>query len=649
MVPSGLLPWIVLLPALAAILIALFTPYLRRFSAFLSIGAITGSLLLTLLLFAQKLQDPEGIFYFRYPFLNINGRLYELGLQMDNLALLMTFLVTFVGTLIHIYSVGYMAHDEGFPRFFGFLSIFTASMLLLVLADNFLFLFIGWEMVGFASYSLIGFYYRKPSASRAGKKAFLTTRTGDLGLLLGWALLFGLSGELSFRGVEEWARTADPGLLTVIALLIFWGAVGKSAQIPLQVWLPDAMEGPTPVSALIHAATMVAAGVYLVTRTFFLFEHSSLALQVVAVVGALTAFLAATIGMAMMDIKRVLAYSTISQLGYMMAGLGVGSPVAGFFHLLTHGFFKALLFLGSGSVIHACHTNDMRRMGGLRRYMPITFWTFLIGTLALVGIPPLAGYFSKDAILLAAWSKATKTGFWAPFVLLLGGVFFTSFYMFRLLYLTFFGEYRGSRKHHPHESPPVMTIPLIVLAICSVVAGFFGKFIAEMLGSEKAHGGMLVPVLSVVLALFGWLLAHLTYGTRTIDPYLLQRRARWLVELLVRKYYFDEAYQALIVRPGMALAGLLARFDKWIIDGLVNLVGYATVTVAFFVGFWDKFVVDGLVNLVAWTVGKIAEGVRRIQWGQVQVYAEIITIGIILILLVMHRTAALRLIGGGPP
>jgi NADH-quinone oxidoreductase subunit L len=633
-----LLPWIILLPAFSFAIIALFGVRLKTNAALVSVAAIALSFILSANVFRFFLQDPEEVIHWQYRFLQLGSKDFVLGLSVDGMTALMLILVTFVGSLIHIYSIGYMHGDEGFHRFFGYLSLFTASMLLLVLADNFLFLYVGWEMVGLTSYSLIGYYYRKPSAAKAGKKAFLTTRTGDLGFLVGWLLIYSATGSLLIDGARTLPLNPTHATLAGVAgLLIFWGAMGKSAQFPLHVWLPDAMEGPTPVSALIHAATMVAAGVYLVARVSFLFDGAHWAQTVVLYIGAFTALFAATIGMAMMDIKRVMAYSTVSQLGYMMAALGAGAVAQGMFHLLSHGFFKALLFLGAGSVIHAVHSNDMRRMGGLRKFMPITYWTLLAGSLALVGVPPFSGFFSKDEVLVGTFHAAQEYGHWLPFLMLLIAVFFTSFYVFRMLYLTFGGSFRGSHHHPPKESPPVMTVPLMILAFFSLFGGILMPAVLKLLPESGEHSfNPLVPLLSLTMAGAGFYLAYLIYGVNRLSPYFLQRRYPAISAALSHKYYMDELYDAYIVRPGMALAALCARFDRLIIDGIVNLVGYVAVGISFLSGFLDKYVVDGVVNLVAYITGVLGTATRRLQTGNAQAYAGLITVGVLIIMILMH-------------
>ena len=525
---------------------------------------------------------------------------------LDHLSAVMLFIVTFVGFLIHVYSAGYMAHEEGYSRYFAYLNLFMAAMLILVLGNNYLVMFVGWEGVGLCSYLLIGFYYDQPFPPYAGKKAFIVNRVGDFAFLLGMFALFANFGTLNYH--KLFARiAAEPGhvamglpLASFVALCFFVGAMGKSAQIPLYVWLPDAMAGPTPVSALIHAATMVTAGVYMVVRSNVIYQLAPGVSQFVAVIGAATAIFAATIAIAQTDIKKVLAYSTVSQLGYMFLAAGLGAYSAALFHVLTHAFFKALLFLGSGSVIHAMGgEQDMTKMGGLRKSMPSTFRTYVIGTLAIAGIPPLAGFFSKDEILHAA----AANGQWVLWAVGLITAGLTAFYMFRSVYLTFYGSFRGTheQEHHLHESPPVMTIPLWILAAGAVVAGFVG--VPKVLGGIERFHLWLEPVLyhpagieaaehemgtfmelaliviAVIVAAGGILLARRIYGG---DSGLSQGRT-WaerfptLYRVLVNKYYVDEIYDALIVKP---LAGLSRFFwkgvDTFIIDGTIHAGAYAT-------------------------------------------------------------------------
>jgi NADH-quinone oxidoreductase subunit L len=536
----------------------------------------------------------------------------DFALQVDQLTVVMLMVVTFVGMLIHIYSTGYMEHEGGYYRFFSYLNLFMFFMLTLVLAANLIVMFVGWEGVGLCSYLLIGFWFLKKTAADAGKKAFITTRIGDFGFTVGILLVFYTFKSVDFGAIFSQAATMTPdtmaqaGVLTAICILLFTGAVGKSAQLPLYVWLPDAMEGPTPVSALIHAATMVTAGVYMVARLNPLFSRSPIAMLIVAIVGALTAFYSATIGVCQTDIKKVLAYSTVSQLGYMFLACGVGAYAAGIFHLMTHAFFKGLLFLAAGSVIHAMGgEQDMLKMGGLRKKIPITYWTMLIATLAIAGIPGFAGFFSKDEILEAA--RAASDGNTAVFILwLLGvaGALITSFYMFRLIFLTFFGKPRyDEHKVHVHESPGKMTIPLAILAFCSIFGGWFAapKLIggadyfknfldpvftayapASALGaaatSEAAGGGagmVLVHALTgwpVVVAVLGLLAAWWFYIKSPGTPKRLAKSLHPLYQLVYNKYYVDEIYAALIVRPLLWISTKVfwQAIDGGVIDGTLH-------------------------------------------------------------------------------
>ncbi len=554
---------------------------------------------------------------------------------LDPLSMVMVLVVTGVGFLIHIYSMGYMHDDPGYARYFAYLNLFACAMLLLVLAGNLLVLFVGWEGVGLCSYLLIGFWYEKRSASDAGKKAFIVNRIGDFGFLLAIFLTFWTFGTLQFSEIFQAAvQRFQPGdaVLTGITLLLFVGAVGKSAQIPLYVWLPDAMEGPTPVSALIHAATMVTAGVYMVARCSVLYALAPLSMGVVAAVGCATAVFAATIGLVQNDIKRVLAYSTVSQLGYMFLGCGVGAYVAGIFHLMTHAFFKALLFLGAGSVIHALGgEQDIRRMGGLRSRLPVTFWTFLAGALAIAGIFPFAGFFSKDEILF----ETLMTGHVFLYALALGGAALTAFYMFRLVFRTFFGESRVDPEtaHHVHDAPYSMAVPLVVLAVLSLVGGWVqvpvledGKRFARFLSPvfERAHAvlagasehaghpslwaeGALMG-LSVMVALAGIGLAYRWYVADPQRPEKVAARFSRVYRWLLHKYYVDELYQAVVVEPLKRLAETVHQWvDRAVIDGAVDGAG------AFFRG-----------------AGTL---LRRIQTGLVQHYALSILAGACLLIL----------------
>ncbi|HEX7078009.1 MAG TPA: NADH-quinone oxidoreductase subunit L, partial [Candidatus Eisenbacteria bacterium] len=600
--------WLVpALPLLGAIVNGILAGRLpRKVVSAIGTGTVGISLLITIACVRQLLAMPVGERLFAqqlFSWIDSGDLSVPVRFALDPLSAVMMLVVTGVGFLIHVYSTGYMGHEKAYGRYFAYLNLFTFSMLTLVMADNFLVLFFGWEGVGLCSYLLIGFWYQKPSAAEAGKKAFVVNRIGDWGFLIGMLLVFVTFGTLDFGRVftEAPGRLAlGGGLATAIALFLFVGATGKSAQIPLYVWLPDAMEGPTPVSALIHAATMVTAGVYMVARCHILYTLAPTALLVVAIVGAATALFAATIGLVQKDIKRVLAYSTVSQLGYMFLALGVGAFSAGIFHLMTHAFFKALLFLGSGSVIHALSgEQDMDRMGGLKSHLPKTHFTMLMGTLAIAGIFPFAGFFSKDEILWNAWRNGGPV-LWAAGVL---GAFLTAFYMFRLYFMTFHGPSRVTEeaKHHLHESPNSMTIPLMILALLSVIGGFIQvpliqggqrldgflepvfADVARVTGpaaAEAAHaaaqGGIEITfmVISLVVALAGIFVAHRFYVADPALPRRLGERARGLYQLLWHKYWVDEIYDARIVQPiKRGSIRLREQFDAAVIDGAVNGVG----------------------------------------------------------------------------
>jgi NADH-quinone oxidoreductase subunit L len=583
------------------------------------------------------------------------------GVLMDPLTAVMLFVVTGVGFLIHVYSIGYMGHEGGYYRFFGYMNLFMFSMLTLVLANNLLLLFVGWEGVGLCSYLLIGFYFLKKSASDAGKKAFIVNRIGDAGFILGLFLMLGTLGTIQFTelgpAIAAGHFAMGDATLTAIALLLFVGATGKSAQLPLYVWLPDAMEGPTPVSALIHAATMVTAGVYMIARTNAVFSMAPRALAVVAVVGCVTSFFAATMGLVQNDIKRVLAYSTVSQLGYMILACGVGAFTAGVFHLMTHAFFKALLFLGSGSVIHALSgEQDIRKMGGLLTKIPRTARTFIVGSIAIAGIPPLAGFFSKDAILGDAFEY--NRYLWLLGLITAG---MTAFYMFRLVMLTFFGNSRVDHEveHHIHESPSVMTVPLMILALLSVVGGWVG--IPESLGGSDRftqflapvmakHGGeaaeaataaassgnsteYLLMVASVAIALGGIWLAYRFYIQRPEVPDKIAESSGFLYRLLYNKYYVDQIYDALFVNRTKDLALTLGAFDRGIVDGLgVNGAGWLTRVTSRISMWYDTWIVDGLVNLAARIVWVLSIPARMIQSGRVARYALWMVLGVLFFL-----------------
>ena len=554
-----------------------------------------------------------------------------MGFAADGLTVMMLNIVSIVSFLVHLYSIGYMHNDSRFWMFFMYLQLFSASMFGLVLSNNYLQLYIFWELVGLCSYLLIGFWYEKRSAANAAKKAFLTTKIGDVGMLIGIFLLFFNSGSTVFKDVFKFAagNGVSQGLLTASAILLFCGAIGKSAQFPLHIWLPDAMEGPTPVSALIHAATMVAAGVYLVGRSFPIFSLSAAAMQVVAIVGAFTAIFAATIAITQNDIKKVLAYSTISQLGYMMFALGMGAYVAGMFHLMTHAFFKALLFLGSGSVIHATGTQDIREMGGLFKKMKVTAITFIIGTLALSGFPLTAGFFSKDYILGFAYSQ-NKYVF---FIIGIITAFFTAFYMFRVIFVVFFGKPR-KEGIHAHESPKVMTIPLIILAVLSVVTGYFGawfiperfsidKFIS-FFGFEGPEPLNIVPMLiAVFIGLLGIFTAFILYLKKPLAGRNINKWITPFYKLINNKYYIDEIYGFILIRPLLKIAGFVNTVDKVVIDGFVNLTGKLTVVFSKSVDAFDSKAVDGAVNKVADAAYLGGRKLRKLQTGDTSSYLAV--------------------------
>jgi len=591
--------------------------------------------------------------FFDWIFTGVNAGNFRVGfdLQMDHLTVVMVLVVTGVGFLIHIYSTGYMAHEGGYYRFFSYLNLFMFFMLTLVLAANYVLLFVGWEGVGLASYLLIGFYFLRKAAADAGKKAFIVNRIGDFGFMLGMFLLYRTFGTLDFS--QLFAAASNPawtregwgvfGTLTVASLLIFMGACGKSAQLPLYVWLPDAMEGPTPVSALIHAATMVTAGVYVVARSHILFEHSETALVVVAVIGCATAFFAATIGMVQTDIKRVLAYSTVSQLGYMFLACGVGAFGAGIFHLMTHAFFKALLFLAAGSVIHAIGgEQDMRRMGGLSSKIKVTYWTMLVATLAISGAPLFAGFFSKDAILLAAYQR--ETGFHPLYAVGLLTALLTSFYMFRLIFLTFHGQPRYDEHHvHVHESPWNMLGPLVVLAFLSIFGGWFA--LPPFLGGADYFANFLSPVfaapegaqplseaaahslewalagVAVLTGTVGFLVAYWLYIRQPRKPQDIAQSLRPIYQTLLGKYYVDELYAAAVVRPLV-----------WVSDHVLWKIV-------------DVDAIDGTVNGIAHGASAVGDTLRHTQSGNERSYAVWVVVGALLIIVILFWPSLRPMLG----
>ena len=612
-----LLPWLILfLPLLAAGVITMFTLHYRTVSALLSIGAIvTGFILSLVFINANGWQPAPGESVANW--LTIGNLHVDFGLKLDALSMMMLLVVTGVGGAIHIYSFGYMHEDRGFSRYFACLSLFTFSMLGIVLANNFIQLFISWELVGVSSYLLIGHWFERPSAGDAAKKAFITNRLGDFGFLLGILMVWGLLGSLNFTALEN-KLIADPaalgGMASIAALLLFCGAVGKSAQFPLHVWLPDAMEGPTPVSALIHAATMVAAGVYMLCRILFLLNAD--ALHVIAWIGGFTALLAALIAVQQNDIKRILAYSTLSQLGYMVMSVGLAGPTPAMFHLTTHAFFKALLFLGAGSVIHAMHDEqDIWKMGSLKKKMPVTFWTFLIGTLALSGVPPFSGFYSKDSILGQALDQKN-------YLLFSLGAFtagLTAFYMFRLFYVAFLGKPKTEAAGHVHESPAVMAWPLRVLAVFAVVGGVIGasqtyasqfspgetrESFGQSLVEPFVHSpvGVLIGLAFIAAGIFA---ATKLYWNAASDP--LPAKLGILATAMKNRFYFDELYEATVIRAHDFIAAVMDWIDRWLVEGLC-------------------------IGLVRGGTDLTGRALRLVQTGNLQTYAFLFVLGVAVVM-----------------
>ncbi len=627
-----------LIPLIAFTIIILFGAKMQKASAWLSILAAVSTFILSIPLILATFHGQ--VTHFQWSWAHIGNNEIKLGFTVDSLSAMMLFVVTFIGSLIQIYSVGYMHGDPRYSRFFAYLSLFFFSMLLIVLADNLLLVYVGWELVGLCSYLLISFWFEKNSAANAGKKAFITNRIGDVGFALGIFMLYWTFHSFQFSTIADGVSKYTGPSLTIAAVLLFCGAVGKSAQFPLHVWLPDAMEGPTPVSALIHAATMVAAGVYMVARTFFLFHANPHAMQVVAYIGCFTSFMAATIAITQTDIKRVLAYSTLSQLGYMIMALGVGGYISGPFHLMTHAFFKALLFLGAGSVIHGTGTQDIRDMGGLWKKMPATAWTFLIATLAISGFPGLSGFWSKDEILLDAFNSPIPGSlivYWVGTIT----AFMTAFYMFRLFFLTFTGE---TRKHdiHAHESPAVMTVPLMILALFSLIAGlpgspFFGHAFQHWLGQTftfmPEHAEEINPLvmgLSIIVGLAGIGLAWLMYYKKSISAEKVAQSMGLLYELSLNKWYWDEIYSYFIIKPFFWVTTALYAFDVWIIDGSVNGVARVGIWLSILKNLIDKYIVDGLVNFTGWFTQRLSRDLRLLQTGLVQNYILMLVFGLAL-------------------
>ncbi|HEY6417429.1 MAG TPA: NADH-quinone oxidoreductase subunit L [Candidatus Binataceae bacterium] len=668
--------WIVLLPLIGAAINFLAGAWLqktfgKRAISIVGCGVVIAAFAIAVRGFIAMLAlAPDSRFMLDdlWRWFDVGGLNLDIAFWLDPLSMVMTLIVTGVGGLIHIYSIGYMHDDDGYWRFFGWLNLFTFAMLVLVLGDNLWLMFVGWEGVGLCSFALIGFWYKVLANTTAGNKAFIVNRVGDLAFVIGLFSLFWALGSVGHptlvtREVAQYAPllAGMPGYLGLslvgfATLMMFIGATGKSAQIPLYIWLPDAMAGPTPVSALIHAATMVTAGIYMVARLNFLFSMAPGTMTVVAVVGGATALFAATIGLAQNDIKKVLAYSTISQLGYMFAAVGVGAYAAGVFHLMTHAFFKACLFLGSGSVIHAMGgEQDMRKMGGLRHKLPITFVTFLAATLAISGVPPFAGFMSKDEIIWQAFSH----GHIAVWALLLLGAGITVFYMFRQVYMTFFGEFRGTheQEHHLHESPPSMAYVLIVLGVLSVFGGLvkipdfiliykpFETFLDPVFASEATRriteAGIhshateaAFGLITFTMVVIGWLAADMMYRRKIIHP---ERFATafggFVYEWVLNKYYVDELYELAVVQPYLAATRMFAWFDLNIIDGVVNLAGAFVVFGAWLSGLFDNYIVDGLVNSASNLTLDVGGRLRRLQTGSINGYLYGILAAVMLILL----------------
>lgn len=694
MLANEWLAWVILLLPLAAfVVVGLLGRKLPEGGGHVVVGAIAGSFVISLYFFVQVLLEGavgEGVFhrvvgYVWLPSIT-SGTQIEIALQLDNLSALMLVLVSFLSMLIAIYSLGYMREEEGKPRYYAEISLFVAGMVGTVSADNFLQLLIFWEIMGLCSYLLIGFWYHKPEAAAAAKKAFLVTRVGDVLFLVGVLVIWNQFGTLRFSEVANLVGLVSPEVLTIIPLLLFGGAVGKSAQFPLHAWLPDAMEGPTTVSALIHAATMVKAGVYLTARSFIFLvptvpnvEAPFTAILVIAAIGGFTALFAATMAVVAFDIKRVLAFSTISQLAYMFLGLGAGAYLmateiargdapntagysAALYHLFNHAFFKALLFLGAGSVIHAVHTNDMREMGGLAGPLPITSKVMLFGALALAGIIPFSGFFSKGEVLSVTFEVGSEN---SAFYLLYGfGIltaFLTAFYAFRLWYMTFRGTYRGHG--HPHESPRVMTLPLIVLAAFALGSGLLAypmQGFGNLVFYEHAHaalplvgapvGELLLEGISIGVAVLGIVLAWAVYAARRIPAgrFTSSKSGAFIHRMLTKRYWIDDAYDAFGSRVVHGLATALDWFDRKVIDGIVNGVARGGMAAGAGTDLFDRRVIDGVVDGLSLETIRTGWRWRQRQTGQVQSYAWVVVFGIVVVVaLVFLLGPILRLLGGG--
>lgn len=682
---------ILLLPLLGFVVVLFFGKrYPKIYLA--EVGIITLAFILSIIVGISKLVNfPMQDLMYSFTWIDFGnvtnmGDLHiDLGIKIDNITAIMLFVVNIISMLVHIYSIEYMSGDKRYTRYFSYLGIFTFSMLGIVLTDNLLMMYIFWELVGLSSYLLIGFWYEKKSAADAGKKAFLVNRVGDIGMFIGILVLFTNYHTFSFDVIYQNISQGNlpfgsEAWLTAAGILVFMGAVGKSAQFPLHVWLPDAMEGPTPVSALIHAATMVAAGVYLVARIFVMLTAD--AMLVIAVVGAVTSLFAATIAFTQNDIKKVLAYSTVSQLGYMIMSLGVGAYTFAFFHLVTHAFFKACLFLGSGSVIHAMHhEQDIRNMGGLRRKMPLTYYTFLISTLAISGVPLTSGFLSKDGILAGTWAFGNLTGHWLIPVIGFSVAFMTAFYMFRLVILTFHGEPRNKEKFdHAHESPFVMVMPLVVLSTLSIFfwytpnplsadSGWFaGSWVktphtvvpentrfdfmktSTIDHNSNSHGEIIhspiyteamheihypAMILSVLLGGLGILFAFIIYHWKKISADALAEKFRKLYNGSLNKWFVDEFYDFSFISGTLSSSRILSWFDNYIVDGIVNGSAFFTRMFSKLSGLFDTFVIDGFVNATAFVSGFIGLNFKRIQTGKVQTYIVLVIFSILILFFII--------------
>ncbi len=665
------LPVIVLIiPLLSFVVLSFFSKRLPRRGDWLGTGLLFVNLISSFIIFAAFLKNGEYNFSMNWFNTGAGSVMFTVGYKIDAYSALMLIVVNLISSFVHLYSIKYMQDDAKYGRYYAFLGLFTFSMLGIVLTNNILIMYVFWELVGISSYLLIGFWYENKAPQEAAKKAFLANRVGDFGFLLGIIMIFVFIGNFSFpeifAGVA--AGKVSGGMLTAMGIMLFMGAIGKSAQFPLHVWLPDAMEGPTPVSALIHAATMVAAGVYMTARMFPLFSPD--ALTVVAFIGTFTAFMAATIALTQNDIKRILAYSTVSQLGYMIMGIGVGGVSFGFFHLVTHAFFKACLFLCAGSVIMGLHhVQDIREMGGLRKKMPVTYWTMLISTISIVGVPLTSGFMSKDAIISATMAFAEVNGgitYLIPIAALLSALL-TAFYMFRLIIKTFFGEPRNQEKYdHCKEQPWHVTAPLIILAALSFF-GFYSfnpldpgtgwllnlvKTPESLLASTSNSIYKILPyeefevlvhhmhypaiLLSVLMGGIGILIAYLFYYWKKVNVAKLAQTFRPVYLFSLNKWYFDELYDKTFIALTMGLSKLSGAFDKYIIDGVVNGAAYLTRKISSVGGLFDKYIVDGLVNTVAYIVGLFGAIFRKFQTGKIESYIMFLVFGVIVLYVILR-------------